>query len=141
MRAGGGDVHGYRRERQGQVRERNGSAQELGNDGGEPGIREQVRLGALQGARLCEQATGEYVSPGEAHPEVGQAVRRALRVQGDDRAVERPDRGARHDAGNDVMLTERLQHPHLHRAQAPAAAEHIPHGAGKVRNTHVHLRR
>jgi hypothetical protein len=72
---------------------------------------------------------------------MGQAVPRAFGVQGDDRAVERPDRGARHDAGNDVTLTERLQPPDLHRAQTPAAAEHIPHGAEKVRNTHIRLSR
>ena len=71
---------------------------------------------------------------------MGQAVRRARRVQGDDRAVERPDRGARNDAGNDVTLVERLKHPHLHRAQTPAAAEHVSHGTGKVRNSHAHLR-
>src|SRR5271165_4512219 len=133
MREGGGAVHGHRRERQGQIRERDVSAQESGNDRGEPGAGEQVRPGALQGARLCEQAAGEYVPARQARPQVGQAVRRALRVRGNDRAVERPYRAPGHDAGNDLTLAERLKHPHLHRA----AAKHVSHGAGKVRNIHV----
>src|ERR1700683_5187639 len=39
------------------------------------------------------------------------------------------------------MLAERLQHPHLHRAQAPSAAEHVSDRAGKARDAHVHLHR
>ena len=62
MRAGGGDIGGNRRERQGQIRERGVRTQDAGDDGGVPGAGEQVRLRALQGARLCEQVTGKYVS-------------------------------------------------------------------------------
>ena len=49
---GSGDVRSDRREREGEVGESGGRVDEIGDHGGEPGVREQVGFALAQGAGL-----------------------------------------------------------------------------------------
>ncbi len=128
---GGGDVHGDRRERQDEVGEASGRAEEVGDHGGQPGVGEQVGLGLAQVPGLGEQPTGEDLGAGRARPGVRQSVRRGRRVAGEYGAVNRPDRRARYQVGGDVVLEECLQHPDLDSTQAAATTEHEPDRPGQ----------
>src|SRR5215469_6974656 len=84
----------------------------------------QVSAGPDQGDRAPHPGLAEYHTQRLASPEVGEPFGRAVRVGGNEGAVDRADGGADDQVGAYVGFAQGAQHAYLVRAEQPPAAEH-----------------